>query len=173
VQVLSGGRTVFSFGGKLLGMNGEEDTFALPTSPSSGQSEIVAVVPDDLRMLVVHDDGTVCGLDRMTLEVVCRQQTGARVRAAGALPWLGSTRLLLASDEGAVQCVGLDDPLVTQYASPHRGVRAVSGSADLVAAISADRQRVVLWNTWNGREPVAEIFLTGVTRHRVADVCFG
>jgi hypothetical protein len=173
VQVLSGGRTVFIFGSKLLGMNGEEDTFALPTSPTTPHSEIVALVPDDLRMLVVHEDGTVCGLDRTTLYVVCKQQAGTRVRAAGALPWLGSTRLLLASDDGAIQCTGLEDPLVTQYASAHRGVRGVSGSADLVAAISADRQRLILWNTWNGREPVAEIFLAGLTRHRVADVCFG
>jgi hypothetical protein len=171
VQVLSGGRTVFGFGSKLLGMNGDEDTFALPTG--SPDSEIVAVVPDDLRMLVVHDDGTVCGLDRTSLEVVCRQQTGTRVRAAGALPWLGSQRLLLAAGEGPVQCVGLDDPLVTQYASAHRGVRAVSGSADLVAAVSADRQRLILWDAWDGKQPTAEVFLTGVTRHRVADVTFG
>lgn len=170
LHVLDPSRVVFSIGGKLIGMNASQDTFAIPTA---SDAEIVGVVPDDLRVLVAHEDGTVCAIDRSTLQIACKQRTGTRLRAAGALPWLGSTRLLLSSDDdAAIRCVGLDDPLVTQYASTHQGARVVAGSNDVVAAVSADRQRVLLWNTWDGREPIAEIYLTGATRHRVADVGF-
>ena len=173
LHVLEPARVAFSIGSKLVGMDASDssDTFAIPTA---SDTEIVGVVPDDLRLLVAHEDGTLCAIDRSTLEITCKHRTGSRLRAAGALPWLGSTRLLLSSeDDAAVKCVGLDDPLVTQYASGHRGARVVTGSHDRVAALSADRQRVVLWNAWDGAEPCAELYLTGLTRHRVADVGFG
>jgi hypothetical protein len=79
---------------------------------------------------------------------------------------------LLAGEDGSIDCVGGDDPLVTQYVSPHRAPRVVAGSSDLVAAVSADRQRLVLWNSWDGRKPLAELYLAGLARHRVADVAF-
>jgi hypothetical protein len=148
----------------------EEDVFTVSTG---SPADIVAIIPDDRTFIVAHEDGTVCGIDRATLEITCKQRTGTRIGAAGGLPWLGSTRLLLAPDGGAVQCVGLDDPLVTQYGSAHRGLRAVAGSHDLVAGVSADRQRLILWKTWDGKQPAAEIYMTGVTRHRMADVDFG
>lgn len=143
--------------------------------PPSADGEVIAIVPDagGRHTLVVHEDGAVCTLDHATRELACVQRHGLRLRAAGALPWLGGTRLLLAPEEGPVQCVGADDPLVTQYASGHRGLRVVTGSADLVAGVSADRQRLLLWHTWDGRTPVAEVYLTGLTKHRVADVEFG
>jgi hypothetical protein len=171
LQPLGDGKLVFSFGGTLVGLEGESSNgFAIPTASSA---DIIAIVPDDRRLIVVHEDGTVCGIDRATLEITCKQRTGQRIAAAGGLPWLGSTRLLLAAEDGAVQCVGLDDPLVTQYGSAHRGLRTVAGSADIVAGVSADRQRLILWNTWDGKQPIAEIYLTGVTRHRIADIDFG
>ena len=70
-------------------------------------------------------------------------------------------------------CVGADDPLVTTYASAHRGLRGRDGSADLVAGVSADRHRLVLWNSWDGRQPAAEVYVTALTHHRIADVEFG
>jgi hypothetical protein len=77
---------------------------------------------------------------------------------------------LLAGEEGPVQCVGVDDPLVTHYASPYRGLRAVSATAEWIAAVSPDRQRLVLWNSWEGRQPAGEVFLTALARHRIADI---
>ena len=87
------------------------------------------------------------------------------------MPWLNGRRYLLATD-GPIVCVGLDDSLVTEYLSAHRGVRAVAGSEALVAAVSGDRQRLILWNGWDGGKPVEEVFLTSLTRHRVADITF-
>ena len=45
-------------------------------------------------------------------------------------------------------------------------------SAGKVAAMSSDRQRIVLWNAWDGRKVAAEVYLTGQTHHRVADLAF-
>lgn len=165
-----GSRVVFSLGCRVIGVDGS-DLFELPNAAGA---DVVAILPDDRRLVIVHEDGTVYALDATTRELTCTERRGLRVRAAGALPWLGSTRLLLAPEDGPVQCVGLDDPLVTQYASGHGGgLKAVAGSADRVAAVSADRQRLILWNSWDGRKPAAEMYLTGLTRHRIADVGFG
>jgi hypothetical protein len=171
LHVLDPARVAFALGHRLVAMNASEDTFAVA---GASDSEIVGLVPDDLRLFVAHADGTVCAIDRSTLEITCKHRTGSRLRAVGALPWLGSTRLLLSSDDDAVvRCIGLDDPLVTQFTSEHRGTRAVAGSLDRVVALSADRQKLVMWNAWDGAAPSTELYLTGLARHRVADVAFG
>lgn len=168
LQVLDESALVFSAGEKLFFSDG---TDVQPVATESA-AEIVAIVPDERRLIVVHADGTLCGLDRSTRDLACLTRRGMRVRSAGALPWLGTTRILLAGEAGPIDCVGFDDQLLTQYASPHRGPRVVAGSTDLVAAASGDRQRLILWNSWNGQNPLAEIYLTGLTRHRIADVDF-
>ena len=169
LQVLDEGTLIFSAGSRLL----VSDLQDMQEIPSESASQIASIVPDERRMIVVHEDGTICSLDRGSRKLTCLTRRGSRVRSAGPLPWLGSTRLLLAAEEGAVDCVGLDDQLVTQYQSPHRGLRAVAGSANLVAGISGDRQRIILWQSWDGRKPFSEVYLTGLTRHRVADIDFG
>jgi hypothetical protein len=88
------------------------------------------------------------------------------------LPWLGANRLLVASEEGPIYCVGLDDELVTTYLSSHRGLRALTASVDLLAGVSSDRQRVVLWNSWEGKKPLAELSVISAAKHRVGDIEF-
>jgi hypothetical protein len=122
---------------------------------------------------VVYADSTVARLSCATRQVLDRQRRAGRVCAAGALPWLDTVRLLLVDADGPIDCVGFEDPLITQYVSPHRGLRVVTASPEFVAAISSDRQRVILWQSWDGRAPHAEVHVTGVARHRVADVEFG
>jgi hypothetical protein len=95
-----------------------------------------------------------------------------KLSGAAIMPWLSSSRILLSTSDGPICCVGLDDQLTTQFTAPYVGFRAVTGSAGKVAAMTPDRQRVVLWNSWDGRRPCGEIFLTGLTRHRVADISF-
>jgi hypothetical protein len=168
LEVVDERRVLFSVGGQLVGMDLER-TFDVS---AESHADVVAIIPADGRLHVVHEDGTLCSLDRSTLAVVCNERRAGRVRAAGALPWLGEVRLLLAADDGPVHCVGFDDQLVTHYASPHQALRVVAGSHDLVAAVSADRQRLVLWNPWDGRKPAAELHLGGLARHRIADVSF-
>jgi hypothetical protein len=159
---------VFSAGNRLL----VTDMERIDALPMESAAEIVAIVPDDDRLLVIQEDGTLCGLDPRSRSMTCIGRRSMRVRSAGALPWIGASRLLLAGDEGPVQCIGFDDPLVSEYQSPHRGIRVLAGSSDMIAGVSADRQRLILWRSWDGRQPLSEIYLTGMTRHRIADITF-
>jgi len=123
-------------------------------------------------LLMVHEDGQLCRRDGVSLQITHRAKRTGQVSAACGLPWLGSTRLLLATESGPLQCVALDDELVTQYVSVHSGARLAAAAADRVAAVSADRQRIILWPSWDGHEPAAEVHVAAIARHRVADVEF-
>ena len=74
-------------------------------------------------------------------------------------------------DDGAIECIGVDDQLVTQYVMTIAAAM-LAASADVVAAVSADRQRIIFWHAWDGREPFEEIHVTSQTRHRIADIDF-
>jgi hypothetical protein len=143
------------------------------TIASESRDEIVAILPDDRTMMVIHSDSTVAVVSRGSRQVIDRQRRAGKVVTAAALPWLGGVRILLVDEDGPIDCVGFDDPLITQYVSSHRGLRVVTASPELVAAVSSDRQRILLWNSWDGRAPIAEVHVTGIARHRVADIEFG
>jgi hypothetical protein len=133
---------------------------------------IVSILVAGDQLIVVAEDGNITFFDSKTAEKISAFRSVGRVSGASLLPWLNTARLLLTTPDGPVQCVGLDDQLVTQYGGPHLGLQAVSGSPGKVAAMSGDRQRVIFWNTWDGRRPISEIHLTGLTRHRIADITF-
>jgi hypothetical protein len=138
------------------------------------RSDVVGLFADSDGAIIVRDDGTIARLTPgETAEVRTLQRRPMRIRAAGTLPWMDSQRLLLAAEDGAIACIGLEDQLVSEYVCPHRGLRMVAGSASLVAAVSPDRQRVILWNSWDGQRPITEIYITAATRHRVADLAIG
>jgi len=140
----------------------------------SSPAPIISILAmDGGDVCVVHEDGEMCRRDRSQLAVVSRARRCGRLTAASVLPWMGSVRLLLAGDDGSVLCVGLDDELVSQYFNPYSGMRfATVAAADRVAAVSADRQRILLWPSWDGRKPANEIHVPSLARHRVADVEF-
>ncbi|MDB5301383.1 MAG: hypothetical protein JWO87_3046 [Phycisphaerales bacterium] len=169
LQFLDDSTLIFSVGNRLHFWDGASASALAPDS----DAEIVAIVPDDRQVFAVHEDGMISAIERASKQKLSAQRRAGRVQSAGTLPWLGSARLLIAGDQGPVQCIGLDDPLVTQYASPYRGLRVITGSADLVAGVSPDRQRLVLWNSWDGRQAAAELYVVALTRHRIADVAFG
>jgi hypothetical protein len=169
LQLADDARLVFAVGPevRLLTREGPSDVGA------SGGADVVAILPDERRLYIVYEDGTVHVRDRRSLALVSSERSTGRVRAAAALPWLGEVRLLLAGDDGPVQCIGFDDQLVTQYATVHRGLRLLAGSPTTVAAVSPDRQRLILWNSWDGRRPASEVAVAAIARHRIADVSFG
>jgi hypothetical protein len=134
---------------------------------------IASLLSCDDRLILAAEDGTVTIHDARTFARVSEIRPAARLSGAALMPWLTSARVLLTTPDGPVFCVGIDDALVTQYSSPHVGVRAAAGSAGKVAALAADRQRIVLWNAWDPRRPAGEIYLTGLTRHRTTDIAFG
>jgi hypothetical protein len=171
ITALDEDRIVFSVGRQLTTIDRSGVRFQLPME---ADAEIIRILPQPLhkRLAVVQDDGTISVRDATSLEPLARQRRTGRLTAAAPLPWLGEQRLLLATHEGPIYCVGLDDELVTQYMSSHRGVRAVSAAADLIAGVSSDRQRVILWNSWDGKSPLAEVSIASATRHRVGDIEF-
>lgn len=168
LQVLDDRRLLLSLGSRLWILDGEEAS----ELPATGSAEIIAIVADARSLHVIHEEGTIATLESGTLRVVATRHRPMKVRSAAGMPWLGSMRLLLAGDEGPVQCIGVDDSMTTEYASAHRGIRALCASSAAVVGISADRQRLLVWNAWDGRSPAAEIYLTTQTRHRIADVDF-
>jgi WD40 repeat protein len=162
------GAVIFSLGTQLMMITAA----GKPSAISSFNSPIVAVMTGGDQLITAAEDGTVAVFDPRTLQKTEDSRRAGKLTGAALLPWLSSSRLLLARADGPVDCVGLEDQLVTQFGG-HTSVRALTACGGKVAAMSADRQRVVLWNAWDGRKPAREIYLAGVARHRVADIAFG
>ena len=135
-------------------------------------SAVVGLFVVDGQILIASESGVITLLDLRTLETTSETSTTGRLSGAALLPWLSSTRLLLNRVDGAIDCIGLEDQLVTQFSAGHTGMRAASACAGKVAAMSSDRQKLLLWNAWDGRRTAAEIYVTGITHHRIADVAF-
>jgi len=175
LQVLDDCRLVFSSQDRVmvLSLRSEGQTAsAIAAGPSAG-AEIVAILPDREGVTVVLQDGRVQSRHPDSLAVAREFRPCGPISAAALLPWLGSSRLLLATEDGPVVCVGWDDDLVTQYLSPYRALRVLAAAADLILGISADRQRIVLWQSWSPRQPMGELFVPLVARHGAADVDVG
>lgn len=174
LQPLDEGRLVFSAGNRLMVLtvqfSEQAPSVRVSSAPPDADATIVAVLSDGPRLLTVLENGVVQVRDRASLELMGSEQRCGQTTAAALLPWLGSTRLLLASADAAVLCIGLDDQLVTQFISPYRGLRALAAGPDVVAGLSADRQRVVLWRSWDGRQPLADVYVTALARHRAAAI---
>ena len=159
-------RLLMAVGQRLVGLtsSGAVTTLVMLASP------IVAVLQLDDRIILAAEDGTVAIHDGRTLERISDSRPVGRLSGAALLPWLSSARLLLTTSDGPIYSVGLDDQLVMQYAGPQLGVRAVTASPASVAAMTMDRQRIVFWNTWDGRRPAGEIHIANIARHRLADI---
>jgi len=141
--------------------------------PAHSDSEIIAILPASAQhMLAIHHDGTIVSIDRMTRQISGWMRRCGRFTAAAVMPWLGDMRLLLAGEDGPIDCIGLDDPLLSEYLSPYRGLKILAATASLIAAVTPDRQRVVLWQTWEPQRPLCEVHVTSRVRHRIADLDF-
>jgi hypothetical protein len=160
-------RLIYSVGGELVVRLGDSRNVI-----HAGRSEIIAIVRSPQAAVAVHEDGSLVLVDAISTAVIDTRGRGTQLSAAGAMPWLGDVRLLLAEDHGPITCIGLDDPLVSEYLSPYRGLKVVTATDDLIAAVSPDRQRIILWHVWDGQRPVGEVHVTSRTRHRIADVEF-
>jgi hypothetical protein len=160
--ILSSGRQLFA---------ASQDGALAPLAPLA-DADIVAIYPQPGRILTAHADGQICSWNADELKLDCQQRRAGRINAATVLPWLGDARLLLATQDGPVICLGPDDELLTQYSSPYQGLRIAAAAADAVAAVTSDRQRVILWHSWDGRRPYADLYLYGLTKHRIGDIAF-
>ncbi len=163
-------RLVFSSGNILCTIETGGVIVPLPTDAASHSSPVLALLPIADRLIVVHEDGLVALHDRQSLARLSHSRPSGKLSAAALLPWLSSARLLLATHDGPILSTGLDDPLVSQYQSPHRGLRTLTAAPDLIAALSSDRQRLLLWRPWEMREPLIDLNILPLARHRAADI---
>jgi hypothetical protein len=168
VKALDDIRVVYASGSQFFVHDGSRAA----ALPSSSSAEIIAILPTADRVIVVHEDGVIALHDRVGLTVRDVRRRNTALDAAGLMPWLGDVRLLLATEAGPIDCIGLDDPLVTQFLSPYRGIKMVEATADLIAAVTPDRQRIVVWQTWDEQRPLGDIHVTSIARHRIADIAF-
>jgi hypothetical protein len=166
---LDSNRLILSSGRQLIVAS--QDGLLLPIAPLA-DADIVAIYPQPGRILTAHADGQICSWNADELKLDCKQRRAGRINAAAVLPWLGDARLLLATQDGPIICLGPDDELLTQYSSPYQGLRIAAAAADAVAAVTADRQRVILWHSWDGRAPYVDLYLFGMTKHRISDIAF-
>lgn len=134
------------------------------------QSPMVALLRTSDELLTVHADGSLIYRDIANLDYLNTHHHPAPITAAGHLPWLGSSRLLLASDNAPILCISHDDSVISQFASRYAHLRQIVGSSRAIAALCPDRQRLIIWNSWDGRQPASELNLTQLTRHRIADI---
>jgi hypothetical protein len=163
------GTCVFAVGDRVVKL----DANGRLTPVATTSAAVVGVLASAEHLFVACEDGLVVLLDVGSLDKVGDLRPAGRLTAAALLPWFSTSRLLLATADGPVACVGLEDQLSTSFTGGPLGVRAVAASASRVAALPADRQRVVVWNAWEGRRPAMELHVAAVARHRVADVAFG
>jgi len=174
LTALPGGHVLLSSGGELLASGTDGGLRVVRGNQNGGenwqsQAEIAAILNCGQQVMVARVDGAVAVLDVRDMRVESQRRYGS-ITAAAALPWLGESRLLLATAEGPVLCVRPEDDLVLQFSSNQRGLRIVAGAVGIVAAISADRQRLLIWRAWEGREPAIDLHVFGTTRHRAADL---
>jgi len=168
IQALDRRAAVCCIGNNLIFLDGNDRG----VSSTGSNAPIASIVPDGGRLLAIHEDGSVATVNPETRKIVRIVSHGGEVCAAGSLPWLEGVRLLLASPAGPVDCIGPDDSLVTRFNSVYRGLRDITASASHVAAVSPDRTRLILWNSWDGRAPIHDLHLISLTRHRIADIAF-
>ena len=121
-------RLLFAVGDRLITLDRAGELRLLDWQPSTA---VQALLLHEEQLLVVHEDGQVSRLDRGSLQWIGAERRASSVSAAGLLPWLGDVRLLLAQESGTIVCAGVNDQLLTQYASPHTGLRMLAASAAL------------------------------------------
>jgi len=138
--------------------------------PGDADAEIIAILPLPDSLLIVRANGRLERISSDDFASLGAIDYPEPLAAAALLPWLGSTRVLLAPAAGPPACIGLDDELTTQYRSVYQQLILPAASSQFVAAVTADRQRLVLWPTWDGRQPMVQINVAALARHRITDI---
>jgi hypothetical protein len=172
LEIIDDDHAIYSIGGSLKLLQGNPSSGLTPIDlPSQSSSEVIAILPEATNLLIVREDGSIELLDRQTHSISSQLRGGGKICSAAALPWMGSVRLLLGNDEGPIDLVGIADSNILRYTSTHRGLRQIAASAQQIAAVSSDRQRLILWHPWESI-PSKEIHISAITGHRIADIEF-
>jgi hypothetical protein len=162
---LDSARLVFSSGPRFVISTEAGDLTSVET-----HCEIAALFPQTARIITVHADGNICAWSTSDFELESKQRRAGRICAAALFPFLDDHRIVLATEEGPILCVGVDDDVITQYPTPYPAPRILTAGPDLLAAVTSDRQRLILWRTWDAKKPYRDLYLYNIARHRVADI---
>jgi hypothetical protein len=169
LSAADGSAILFSVNDRLLKL----DAGGSPATVDTAAAPIVGLAAVDGRLIVACEDGTVACYHAGSMHKISSHRPAGRIATVALLPWLSSARLLLAGCDGPIFSIGLDDQLIMQYGGLGGPTRAVAAVAGKVAAMTADRQRLLIWNGWEGRAPAAQVQLASLARHRIADLAFG
>ncbi|MEM1010937.1 MAG: hypothetical protein AAGI46_01810 [Planctomycetota bacterium] len=101
-----------------------------------------------------------------------RTRFGTDLASAGLVPFVGDIRIAACLKDGPIAVAGVEDDVVVEYQSPYSGFAEVAASAGCVAAITADRERLVVWRLDRPEQPEHDVFLPSTTRSRGADLIF-
>ncbi len=147
-------------------VDAEGDTVALLRRPSGG---VLAVLADGSVKCLV--------LDPPEEDAIAICPTGGAsfsgpVVSACVVPWLGDVRIAGLLRDGGIEVVGLDDSVRLSYACDHGELVELSAGVGRLAAVTADRQRLVIWRLDQPDRPMVDEHLIAETRTRLSDVAF-
>src|SRR5206468_7966172 len=90
---LDDGRILYSAGGAVMSADFSGATSGVATSVAT----CIAITLDPTQILIIRADGSIEHLDRASLERITTTRHCGETTSATPLPWLGTTRLLLAT----------------------------------------------------------------------------
>jgi hypothetical protein len=135
-----------------------------------GEEPVALMVGTERELLLVRPSGELSALGRNDMRMSPLSGRGDVVTVGTALPWLGESRLVLGdSFSTSLSQLGPHDDVRMSYASASGPFKSLAAAADVVAAVSADRYRLVCWRPWE-EQSFADIYAMSRTRSRLADV---
>ncbi len=136
---------------------------------------------DDLpapALAIDHRDGFVCILradgaleqrNPRSLDLIHVQPPSPDTLQGAILHCLYHPLRLLARPTGEIHLRSDIPAAVRTYASGHRDLRLLRAAPAHIAALSADRTRVVIWSI-RAAQPMADLLLAAMAQHRIADI---
>jgi hypothetical protein len=154
----------------LYALDGRLSGTAVASNDLDGATILSIARLDDGRIVVLRDDATLQMIDLESNRPVEQKKFDGKPAALSIIEVLGMKRLLLADDSGSIQCLSPDDDEVLRFVGS--GYKDVTAAAGVVAALSADRQKVTLWNACAPERVRSELYVAALRRSRVADIEF-
>jgi hypothetical protein len=132
----------------------------------------LCVGPD--RVLAGTQTGQVLAwdLDDPSGPQILEHGRGRPVGSVQMLPGGGLERLVFADCSAGVVARFVDDVFACRYQGAGQEIRWSFAAEDLLAGVNVQRDRLLLWHSYQPAEPYAVLPLAQVTGHSIQDVCF-
>jgi len=102
---------------------------------------------------------------------VIRGATGAPVESVGVLSIGGLDRLAVADRGSALLVSVVDDNVICRYEGQSHIIRRAAIAEDVFVAMNDNRDRLILWDPRDPRQPAATVVVPYITGHTIQDVC--